>query len=114
MSSGDASAGWALVASDGAVRFIIPNGTRIPAYGRFLAVNGFGYGLGNYPAGNNGSAATTATGDAILLPDGRPGTSYELDIPDGAGLALCAAISLALCAVAPFAGGAAVRAARES
>ena len=29
------------------------------------------------------------------------------------GLALCAAISLALCAIAPFAGGAAVRAGRE-
>ena len=32
---------------------------------------------------------------------------------DPVALALCAAISLAMCAVAPFAGGAAVRAARE-
>lgn len=34
--------------------------------------------------------------------------------PDGAGLALTAAISLGLCALAPFAAGAAIRAARES
>nr|WP_202390254.1 heme exporter protein CcmB [Tsuneonella aeria] len=34
--------------------------------------------------------------------------------PDSAGLALCGAISLALCALAPFAAGAAVRASRES
>ncbi|MBU0669590.1 MAG: heme exporter protein CcmB [Alphaproteobacteria bacterium] len=33
--------------------------------------------------------------------------------PDGAGLALTAAISLGLCALAPFAAGAAIRAARE-
>ena len=33
--------------------------------------------------------------------------------PDGAGLALCGAISLLLVAVAPFAAGAAVKAARE-
>ncbi|OBX19096.1 heme ABC transporter permease CcmB [Erythrobacter sp. QSSC1-22B] len=33
--------------------------------------------------------------------------------PDGSGLALTAAISLGLCAVAPFAAGAAIRAARE-
>jgi hypothetical protein len=88
VSSGDASAGWALVASDGAVRFIIPNGTRIPARGHFLAVNGDGYGLSDYPAGDDGSMATKATGDAILLPDGTPGASYALEIPDGAGLAL--------------------------
>jgi heme exporter protein B len=34
--------------------------------------------------------------------------------PDTAGLALTAAISIALCALAPFAAGAAIRAARES
>ena len=33
--------------------------------------------------------------------------------PDGAALALTAAISLGLCALAPFAAGAAIRAARE-
>ncbi|GMM93281.1 heme exporter protein CcmB [Qipengyuania sp. MTN3-11] len=37
-----------------------------------------------------------------------------LSRPDTAGLALTAAISLGLCAVAPFAAGAAIRAARES
>ena len=89
VSSNDTSAGWALAASDGVVRFIIPNGTTIPAHGHFLAVNGNGYGLSDYPSGHDGSLATTATGDAILLPDGTtPSTSYTLEIPDGAGLAL--------------------------
>ena len=88
VSSGDASAGWALVASDGLVRFIIPNGATIPAHGHYLAVNGDGYGLSTYPSGHDGSIATTATGDAILLPDGTPSGSYSLEIPDGAGLAL--------------------------
>lgn len=35
----DGSAGYALAASDGVVRFIIPNGTVIPARGHFLGVN---------------------------------------------------------------------------
>ncbi|MDZ4307401.1 heme exporter protein CcmB [Allopontixanthobacter sp.] len=37
----------------------------------------------------------------------------SLSRPDGAGIALAAAISLVLVAIAPFAGGAAIRAARE-
>ena len=69
-----ANGGYALVAADGVVRFLIPNGTVIPARGHFLGVNSGGYGLGGYPAGNG----TTATGDA----------SYTLDIPDNSGLAL--------------------------
>ncbi|HYY57670.1 MAG TPA: lamin tail domain-containing protein [Pyrinomonadaceae bacterium] len=72
----DGSGGWALVASDGRVRFIIPVGTLIPSYGHFLAVNALGYSLGSYPAGNG----TTAAADA----------SYALDIPDGSGIALFA------------------------
>jgi hypothetical protein len=67
-------AGYALAASDGTVRFTIPNGTVIPARGHYLGVNSGGYSLGNYPAG----VATTATGDA----------TYTLDIPLNAGIAL--------------------------
>lgn len=70
----DGSPGWSLVGADGVVRFTIPNGTVIPAYGHYLAVNSLGYSLGNYPAGNG----TTATGDI----------AYILDIPDGTGIAL--------------------------
>jgi hypothetical protein len=70
----DGSAGWALVASDGVVRFTVPAGTVIPGYGHYLAVNALGYSLGQYPAGNG----TTATGD----------TTYILDIPDRGGIAL--------------------------
>jgi heme exporter protein B len=58
-----------------------------------------------------------ALGGFLLLPLAVPVLIFgagALARPDGAGLALCAAISLALCALAPFAGGAAIRAARES
>ena len=69
-------------------------------------------------------AALTATvrggaalGGLLLVPLAVPVLIFgagALARPDSAGLALCGAISLALCAVAPFAGGAAVRAAREA
>ena len=78
VSTNDDSSGWALAASDGVIRFVIPNGTILPAHGHFLGVNSGGYSLSSYPAGNNGESATTATGDA----------TYETDIPDNAGIAL--------------------------
>ena len=69
-------------------------------------------------------AALTATvrggaalGGLLLIPLAIPVLIFgagALARPDSAGLALCGAISLALCAVAPFAAGAAVRASRES
>ena len=68
-------------------------------------------------------AALTATvrggaalGGLLLIPLAVPVLIFgagALAQPEGAGLALCAAISLALCAIAPFAAAAAVRAARE-
>jgi subtilisin-like proprotein convertase family protein len=70
----DGSAGYAVRASDGTTRFIIPNGTTIPARGHYLGVNSVGYGLAAYPAGNG----TTATGNI----------TYTTDIPDNAGIAL--------------------------
>ena len=66
--------GYALVASDGTARCVVPNGTIIPARGHYLCINSVGYSLTSYPAGNG----TTATGDA----------TYTTDIPDNAGLAL--------------------------
>jgi hypothetical protein len=66
--------GYAVAASDGVARCIIPNGTVIPNKGHYLCVNSVGYGLASYPAGNG----TTATGDA----------TYTTDIPDNAGIAL--------------------------
>jgi uncharacterized repeat protein (TIGR01451 family) len=74
----DGSSGWALAASDGVIRFIIPNGTVIPARGHFLGVNSNAYSLSDYPSGNDGAESTTATGDA----------TYETGIPDNAGIAL--------------------------
>lgn len=69
--SGD---GYAIVASDGITRCVIPNGTVIPAKGHYLCVNSLAYSLGSYPAGNG----TTATGDA----------TFTTDITDNAGIAL--------------------------
>jgi predicted extracellular nuclease len=77
VSTTDGSAGWALVAADAQVRFIIPKGTTIPARGHFLAAS-TGYSLASY-----------AAPDTVLLPDGATTASaYNLDIPDGSGIAL--------------------------
>ena len=70
----DGSSGFAVAASAGGLRFIIPNGTVIPAGGHYLGVNSAGYSLATYPAGNG----TTATGDA----------TYTTEIPDNTGIAL--------------------------
>jgi hypothetical protein len=73
----DGSSGWALVGSDGQVRFIIPNGTVIPARRHFLAVNTDGYSLGDY-----------GQPDAVLLPNGSPAGGYTLDLLSESGVAL--------------------------
>lgn len=70
----DGSTGYAVAASDGIVRCIIPNGQIIPAGGHFLCANSAGYSLGSYPAG----VGTTATSDANIT----------LDIADNVGIAL--------------------------
>ena len=66
--------GYAIAASNGVARCVIPNGTVIPNKGHWLCVNSVGYSLASYPAGNG----TTATGDG----------TYTTDIPDNAGIAL--------------------------
>ena len=74
VSAADGSGGYAVAASDGVIRCVIPNGTLLPARGHFLCVNETAYSLALYPAGE----LSTATGDA----------AYTTDIPDNAGLAL--------------------------
>src|ERR1041385_6659912 len=69
-----AGTGYAVAASDGVARCLIPNGTVIPNKGHYLCVNSVAYSLASYPAGNG----TTATGDA----------TYTADIPDNAGIAI--------------------------
>jgi len=66
--------GYAVAASNGVARCVIPNGTVIPNRGHYLCTNSVGYSLASYPAGNG----TTATGDA----------TYTTDIPDNAGIAI--------------------------
>lgn len=67
VSAPDASAGYSVRASDGAVRCTIPNGTVIPNRGHYLCANSVAYSLA-------GSATANAT--------------YTTDIPDNAGIAL--------------------------
>jgi hypothetical protein len=66
--------GYAVAASNGVARCVVPNGTVIPNRGHYLCVNSVGYSLASYPSGNG----TTATGDA----------TYTTDIPDNAGIAI--------------------------
>lgn len=74
VTSSDGSAGYALAAADGVIRFVIPNGTVIQPGGHYLGVNTIGYSLSLSPAGNG----TTATGDA----------TFTTDLPDNTGVAL--------------------------
>ena len=69
-----ASAGYGVVASDGVLRCLIPDGTVIPTRGHYLCVNSVGYSLASHPAGNG----TTATGDA----------TFTTNIPENVGLAI--------------------------
>ena len=62
-----AGTGYAIVASDGITRCVIPNNTVIPNRGFYLCVNSNAYSLSSY-----------ASGDA----------TYTIDIPDNAGIAL--------------------------
>jgi hypothetical protein len=66
--------GYAVAASNGVARCVVPNGTVIPNRGHYLCVNSVGYSLASHPAGNG----TTATGDV----------TYTTDIPDNAGIAI--------------------------
>ena len=61
--------------------------------------------------------AGTALAGLLLLPLAAPVLIFgagALSRPDSAGIALAGALSLVLCALAPFAAGAAIRAARET
>ena len=80
----DGSKGWAVAASDGLVRFIIPTGTIIPARAHFLSPNLLGYSLGSI-----------AAGDFVIRGDDSTCFGYELDIPDNAGIAVFRTSSVA-------------------
>lgn len=67
VSDSGAGTGYAIAASDGVARCVIPTGTVIPNRGHYLCTNSVAYSL----SGN-------ATGDA----------TYTTDIPDNAGIAL--------------------------
>src|SRR4029078_1865443 len=58
--------GYAVAASDGVARCVIPNGTVIPNKGHYLCTNSVAYSLSGYATGN---------------------ATYTTDIPDNAGIA---------------------------
>src|SRR4051794_13601089 len=58
--SATSGTGFAIAASDGGVRCVIPNGTVIPRFGHFLCVNTSSFSIGGYPAGSG----TVGLGDA--------------------------------------------------
>ena len=84
----DGSEGWAVAASDGLVRFIIPQGTVIPPRAHFLSPNLLGYSLFFYPAGDGSFYPPFALGDYVIRGDGTDCFGYEVDIPDNMGIAL--------------------------
>ena len=75
------STGYAVAASNGVARCVVPNGTVIPNRGHYLCVNSVGYSLASYPAGNG----TTATGDATyaIKHSGQRGHCYFQHIGGG-------------------------------
>ena len=62
----DASSGFAVAAADGVIRFIIPNGTIIPARGHYLGTNFF-YSLDDYAPGDVIYNADIGTNGGITL-----------------------------------------------
>ena len=79
VTTADGSAGYALAASDGTIRFTIPNGTVIPGRGHYLGTNSVAYSLSGNATGN---------------------VTYTTDIPDNAGIALFSTATPANFAVA--------------
>src|SRR5205085_841012 len=75
VAASDASTGWALVGANTAAapsisaRFVIPNGTIIPARGHYLGTNNgaAGYSLGGYATGDVTYATGVVDGDSIGL-----------------------------------------------
>ena len=70
--------GYAIVASDGVARCVLPNGMSVRKDAHILCVNSNGYSLSDYPAQVFFTGVATALGDLI----------YTTDIPDNAGIAL--------------------------
>ncbi|HLL76504.1 MAG TPA: lamin tail domain-containing protein [Pyrinomonadaceae bacterium] len=79
-SSDGSNTGYAVAASDGDLRFTIPQNTVIPARGHYLGCNSLGYSLSSLPSGNDGQFATTANCDATYTQNIENGED-----PDGAG-----------------------------
>jgi len=74
----DDSSGWAVAASDGIIRFTIPNGTVIPARGHFLGVSNLSASAPSSLIRNQGTNLAASPGDV----------TYESGIPNDMGIAV--------------------------
>jgi hypothetical protein len=93
----DTSAGWSVVISNGQITgllFTIPNGTTIPARGHFLGANSQGYSLGGYSSGNPTPNPSPTPTPALPFATATPDATWDLDVPDGTGLALFSTTSV--------------------
>src|SRR5688572_171702 len=95
----DGSAGWTVAISNGQITgplFTIPNGFQIPARGHLLGANSQGYSLCNYPSGygptviNPVGTPTPCLTNGVggTIPHTAPDRLWDLDAPDGSGVAL--------------------------
>ncbi|HEY0172304.1 MAG TPA: lamin tail domain-containing protein [Pyrinomonadaceae bacterium] len=95
----DGSAGWTVAISNGQITgplFTIPNGIQIPARGHLLGANAQGYSLCNYPSGygpqiiNPVGTPTPCVTNGVggTFPHTAPDRTWEVDAPDGSGVAL--------------------------
>ena len=81
----DGSPGWGVAISNGLIAgniCVVPNGTVIPARGHYLCANTNGYSLGGYPSGS------APMPSLVPMLSTTPDSTYQLDIPDGFGVAL--------------------------
>jgi len=93
VSTADGSAGWAVVGSDGAVRFVVTAGTVIPARGHLLGVNSAGYTLSGYAAADFAYASDIADdGGVALFRTSNPQSFNEGERLDAAGYATAPAL----------------------
>jgi hypothetical protein len=93
----DTSAGWSVVISNGqftGILFTIPNGTTIPARGHFLGANSQGYSLGGYSSGNPTPNPSPTPTPALPFATATPDATWDLDVPDGTGVALFSTTSV--------------------
>lgn len=109
----DTSPGWGVFIANNQINaalFVVPNGITIPARGHYLGAHATGYSLCNYPSGSSPGGpiftahAAAAAVAAPCVTNGvvpgsfthtTPNQTWEIDVPDGVGVALFTTTSVA-------------------